>query len=145
MEGRNGVKIGYLAIIIAIPTVIIKLVSLFFSIVGNWTAIGFGSQIVISLILLFGPVFIGILTYYTIQALRKPELIEEQYKFPGWGIVVGLSLCVPVVLEIVFQGQFMYGDVITSSMFFLIGVLLIISGIIMLQEVKGGTEEIQAE
>ena len=145
VEGRTGVKIGYLAIIIAIPTTVVKLISIALSIWNSWITTDISLQFGLILIIPFGFILIGMLTYYTIQALRKPELIEEQYKFPGWGIVVGLSFCISIVLAFAFLEQFIFGDVITTSVFFLIGILFIISGIIMVQEVKGETEQIQAE
>jgi hypothetical protein len=134
-----------LGIIIAIPTIVIKLISLVFSDWSNWVSIGYGLQIIFSLVILLSLIIVGMLSYYTIQALRKPEIIEEMYKYPGWSTVIGFSFCLPILFGFAFQGEFMFGDVITTSLFFIIGILFITSGIIMIQEVEGGKEQIQLE
>lgn len=90
-------------------------------------------------------VLVGAMVLLIIHALRKPGAIEAQYKYPASGVIIGFVFCFPIAIEFIVQREYQYGDAISAALFFLCGILFIISGIVMIHEVKEKTEQVDYE
>ena len=75
------------------------------------------------------------------RAFGKPGAMEELYKNPGHGVIIGVILCFSIATEFIIQGEYQLGDAISTALVFLSGILFIMSGIVMIREVKEGTEQ----
>ena len=141
MEGGVGLKIGILAFILSILVIMIKVVS----VISVLPFTGDRLLVLFSLLSVVFVVLVLVMTLYFMRALRKPENIEKLYQYPGDGLCIGFSSCFVIAFEFIIDGEFLLGDSISTMLLFLCSILFIISGIMMIREVKEETEQVNPE
>ncbi|MGD9396072.1 MAG: hypothetical protein PVJ05_06580 [Candidatus Thorarchaeota archaeon] len=142
MEKRVGVKIGILAFVMFILCFASWLINLILVIpfTGYWTTI--------PLILLMSAILIilSMILHRIILEYRKSALIDRWYKHSGYSaVIIGFFLCFSIGGDFIFRGVYQLEDAITTVLCFLSGILMIISGIITIHEVKERTEQVDHE
>ncbi len=141
MEGRIGAKIWILAVVLFIPAVTFEFInfSLVFSFTNIWLILLY---ILVSFAMLF---MVSMMILVIILVLRKPETIGKAYKHPSFGVIIGFIFCLPIIGVFIIQGEYQHGDAITSTLFSLCGILFFIASIVMIYEVRKGTEQVDHE
>jgi predicted membrane protein len=138
VEGRVGLKLGILAFVLAILVIMVKLVSL----ISVFHFTGDRLLILFSLLSVLFVVLVSMITLHFMHALRKPETIEKLYESPAEGLCIGSSVCFVIAFEFIIDGEFLLGDPVSTMLLFVCGILFIISGIMMVREVKEKTEQV---
>jgi glucose uptake protein GlcU len=91
-------------------------------------------------------IILSMILHRIILEYRKSALIDRWYKHSGYSaVIIGFFLCFSIGGDFIFRGVYQLEDAITTVLCFLSGILMIISGIITIHEVKERTEQVDHE